>query len=262
MSLGTAYGAIFDEKELEALLAQHLPQVRYLARHIHDRLPKHVQLDDLVHAGVVGLLDALRKFDPRKEVQFKTYSKFRIRGAILDSLRDMDWGPRDLRRKGRMVEDATARLAVILGREPNERELADELSMSLDELQRLLGELGGLDLGSLQGVGEGDNEYDLGELIPASPDETPYAMCEKSEMRARLAEAISELSEREQQVLSLYYYEELTMKDIGEVLSVGESRVSQIHSLAVTKLRARLRNFVGHPFAAANGLGEMECRRY
>ncbi len=262
MSLGSSYGGIFEDHELERLLADHLPQVRYLARHIHDRLPPHVPLDDLVHAGIVGLLDALKKFDPAKEVQFRTYAKFRIRGAILDSLRDLDWGPRDLRRKGRMIEDAMCRLSMVLGRDPSEREVADELSIPLEELQAILTDLNGLEVGSLQCVVDGDAEYDLAERIPGSPDEIPDVVCERQETRARLAEAISELTEREQQVLSLYYYEELTMKDIGEVLGVGESRVSQIHSVAVMRLRTRLGHMTGRPLPPAASLGESVCRKY
>jgi RNA polymerase sigma factor FliA len=265
MSLTRSYGQIFDPKEQEALIAEHMPQVRYIARHIHDRLPQHVPVDDLIHAGVIGLMDALKKYDAARDVQFKTYAKFRIRGAILDGLREMDWGSRDLRRKARLIEDASSRLGSALGREPNERELADELKMSLQEFQSLLGDLGGLDLGSLQVEGEDGDEHDLAQRIAGPVDDSPYLQCLKGEVKAHLADAIRELSEREQQVLALYYYEELTMKDIGDVLGVGESRVSQIHSLAITRLRTRLRAqpviSIG-AVAAMNSDGGAECRRY
>jgi RNA polymerase sigma factor FliA len=265
MSLTTTYGELFDPREQDALITEHLPLVRYIARHIHDRLPQHVPLEDLVHAGVIGLMDAMKKFDAGKDVQFKTYAKFRIRGAILDSLREMDWGPRDLRRKARLIDDVSARLGSTLGREPNERELAEELQMSLQEFQSLLGELGGLDLGSLQVEGENGDEHDLAQRLAGPIDDSPYVQCLRSEVKAGLAKAIRGLTEREQQVLSLYYYEELTMKDIGDVLGVGESRVSQIHSLAISRLRVQLRTQPAVSIglvAAASSDGGAECRRY
>ena len=145
-----AYEAVskFDPAKRDHLLLEQLPQVRYIARRIHDRLPQHVALEDLVHAGVLGLIDALHKFDPSKHVQLKSYAKFRIRGAILDSLREMDWSPRELRKKGRIMEQAHRKLRAQLGRAATEPELAAEMGISLGELQRLLGDLRGLDLGS------------------------------------------------------------------------------------------------------------------
>lgn len=241
----SAYGVVFDENERNRLLMEEMPQVRYIARHIHDRLPPHVSLDDLIHAGVIGLIDALNKFDSNKNVQFKTYAKFRIRGAILDSLRELDWSPRDLRRKARLLEQTISRLGSELGRSATEQEIAAELSMPLDDFQSLLRELDGLDLGSLQVESTFDGqEQDLCEYLPGDPEETPYFLCLKAEVRQLLARAISELSEKEQQVLSLYYHEELTMKEVGAVLGIGESRVSQIHSLAVVRLRAQLQRLV------------------
>lgn len=239
-----ASGGIFQDSAVDRLLAEHLPQVRYLARHIHEHVPHHqVALDDLVHSGIVGLMDALRKFDQRKQVQFKTYAKFRIRGAILDSLRAMDWSPRVLRRKGRAVRAATSRLGCELGREPNESELASDLGMSLEEYQHLVGELSGLDIGSLQnGSGEKGTHSAMPEQLAGPPDENPYTCCLESEIKRMLADAICKLTAKEQQVLLLYYYDELTMRDIGEVLGVGESRVSQIHSLVILKLRAKMPN--------------------
>jgi RNA polymerase sigma factor for flagellar operon FliA len=241
MNSAAEYKSIMDESERNEALLEQLPQVRYIARHIHDRLPQHVALEDLVHAGVIGLIDAMNKFDSTKNVQFKTYAKFRIRGAILDSLRELDWSPRDLRRKARQLEEVTRRLGAELGRAASEQEIADSLDLPLAEFQRMLGELDGLDIGSLQmeSTGEGIGD-DLCEYLPGDPEESPYCLCLKSEMKELLASAISELPEREQQVLSLYYYEELTMKEVGAVLGVGESRVSQIHSMAVLRLRTKV----------------------
>jgi RNA polymerase sigma factor for flagellar operon FliA len=242
-SAGSAWD---DDQERERLLMQQLPQVRYIARRIHDHLPRHVLLDDLVHAGVLGLIDALQKFDAEKHVQFGSYAKFRIRGAILDSLREMDWSPRDLRRKGRRLEEAYNKLRSETGRNPNEPELAAELGMDLRELQVLLGEIDGLEVGSLRILSPRDGkEEDLCEYLPNEADETPLILCLRSEMKQILANAIEELPQKEQQVLVLYYYQELTMKQVGAVLGVGESRVSQIHSVAVVRLRARLEQMTG-----------------
>jgi len=236
-----AYTAWQDEQERERLLMEQLPQVRYIARRIHERLPRHVPLEDLVHAGVVGLIDALHKFDRNKHVQFGSYAKFRIRGAILDSLREMDWSPRDLRRKARRVEEAHNKLRSQLGRNPSEPELAAELGMDLRGLQLLLGEIDGLEVGSLRVESPRDGrEEDLCEYLADDSTETPLLLCLRSEMKELLTRAIAELPEKERQVLALYYYEELTMKEVGVVLGVGESRVSQIHSMAVVRLRARL----------------------
>jgi len=256
-----AYSAWQDEEERQRLLTEQLPQVRYIARRIHERLPRHVPFEDLVHAGVVGLIDALEKFDRQKHVQFGSYAKFRIRGAILDSLREMDWSPRDLRRQSRRIEEAHDKLRLELGRDPNEAEVASEMGLSLTALQSLLGEIRSLEIGSLRFISPEDGEEeDLCEYIPGDRDENPLAQLLRSEMRDLLAHAIEELPEKERQVLSLYYYEELTMKEVGAVLGVGESRVSQIHSLAVVRLRTRLAELTvsrtqaaGHATAARGG---------
>lgn len=230
-----------EGEERERLLTDQLPQVRYIARRIHERLPPHVQLEDLVHAGVVGLIDALQKYDASKHVQFGSYAKFRIRGAILDSLREMDWSPRDLRRKARRIEEAHNTLRSRLGRNPSEPELAAELGIDLRGLQLLLGEISGLEVGSLRVESQRDGqEEDLSEHLSDDSEETPLFLCLRSEMKDLLARAITDLPEKERQVLALYYYEELTMKEVGIILGVGESRVSQIHSMAVIRLRARL----------------------
>ncbi len=234
-----------DKEERDRILLEQLPQVRYLARRIHERLPRHVPLEDLVHAGVIGLIDALNKFDSSKHVQFGSYAKFRIRGAIIDSLREMDWGPRDLRRKGRRVEEAERKLSMNLSRAPTELEVAVELNMELREFQQLLTELDGLEVGSLhlESPWDGKDE-DLCDYLPNAPEDTPFFRCMRSEMKELLGRAVADLPEKEQQVLALYYFEELTMKEVGTVLGIGESRVSQIHSLAVVRLRGRLEDLM------------------
>ncbi len=226
--------------ERDLLLMEHLPTVRYLARRIHERLPQHVELDDLVSAGVVGLIDAFSKFDHTKKVQFKSYAQFRIRGAILDSLRTLDWSPRELRRKGRAVEEAIRSLTQRVGRSPSEQEIASEMGLTLAEYQVLLGDLKGLEIGSLHMERSEDSGDEELAYVPGSPDDDPLFRCLKGEMKQRLVDAIDELPEKERLVLTLYYYEELTMKEIGLTLSVVESRVSQIHSSAVLRLRAAL----------------------
>lgn len=229
-----------SEAEREQMLLEHLPTVRFIARKIHARLPQHVELDDLVSAGMVGLLDAFDKFDHNKKVQFKSYAQFRVRGAILDSLRSLDWSPRELRRKGRAIEEAVLTLSQKLKRAPREEEIAAEMGLGLNEYQLLLGELKGLEIGSLHVERTEDGGDDEIAYVAGSPEEDPLFLCMKGEMKQLLADAIEELPERERLVLTLYYFEELTMKEIGLTLGVVESRVSQIHSSAVVRLRAAL----------------------
>jgi len=226
--------------EEERLLLEHLPIVRFLARRIHERLPQHVELEDLFSAGVVGLMDAFAKFDSTKQVQFRSYAQFRIRGAILDSLRTLDWSPRELRRKGRAVEEAIRSLTARLGYAPSEQEVALELGSSLDAYQQLLGELKGLEIGTLHLERNEDSGEEELAYIPGRPDEDPLFRCLRSELEGRLADAIQELPERERLVMTLYYYEEMTMREIGMALGVVESRVSQIHASAVLHLRSAL----------------------
>ena len=212
-------------------MIEHLPIVRFLARRIHERLPQHVDIEDLVSAGVLGLMDAFTKFDPEKKVQFRSYAQFRIRGAILDSLRTLDWSPRDLRRKGRAVEEAIRTVTARHGRAATEIEIAAELNLTLAAYQQLLGELKGLDIGTLHMERSEDSGEEELAYIPNRPDEDPLFRCLRGEMRQRLTDAITELPERERLVMTLYYYEEMTMKEIGLTLGVVESRVSQIPCL-------------------------------
>lgn len=228
--------------EQERVLLEHLPIVRFLARRIHERLPQHVDIEDLVSAGVVGLMDAFAKFDPTKKVQFRSYAQFRIRGAILDSLRTLDWSPRELRRKGRAVEEAIRVLTARLGHAPGEGEIAAEMGLGLDEYQQLLGDLKGLEIGTLHLEHSEDSGEEELAYVPGRPDEDPLFRCLRGELEGRLADAIANLPERERLVMTLYYYEEMTMREIGLAMGVVESRISQVHASAVSHLRAALRD--------------------
>ena len=224
-------------------IAAHLSMVRFLARRIHERLPSHVELDELIGAGVLGLMDALKKFDPGKKVKFRSYAQFRVRGAILDSLRTLDWSPRDLRRKAREIETAIQLLTGKLGRSPSELEVAAELRISLVDYQHLLGDLKSLEVGTLNVERSEDSGEEELAYIPNRTDDDPLFQCLRGEMHARLKDAIENLPERERLVMNLYYFEELTMKEIGGVLGVVESRISQVHASAVLHLRASLQAF-------------------
>jgi RNA polymerase sigma factor for flagellar operon FliA len=232
--------------EQERVLLEHLPIVRFLARRIHERLPQHVDIEDMVSAGVVGLMDAFSKFDPAKKVQFRSYAQFRIRGAILDSLRTLDWSPRELRRKGRAVEEAIRVLTARMGRAPNEAEVAVEMDLELEKYQQLLGDLKGLEIGTLHMERNEDSGDEELAYVPGRPEEDPLFRCLRGELEERLAEAIQNLPDRERLVMSLYYYEEMTMREIGLALGVVESRVSQVHASAVVHLRGALRDLAAH----------------
>ncbi len=241
-----------DEAQREQLLLEHLPHVHHIARRIHFRLPPQVPLEDLVHAGILGLMDAVRKFDPNKNVRLKYYAEFRIRGAILDSLRQVDWSPRALRRKARRLEQAVLRCEARLGRDAAETEIADELEMSLDELHNLLRDLHGLNLGSIHVDETHASRSDrLSAASGAVTDDDPFHSTLRSEMTGLLMRAMEALSIREREVMMLYHFRELSMKAIGAVLGVGESRVSQIHSAGLSHLRDQLQQLMQQKTVAA-----------
>lgn len=223
----------------QRLLLENLVEVRYIARRIHDGLPSHVSFDDLFHAGILGLIDAVVKFDPQRNVRLKSYARFQIRGAILDSLRQLDWSPRSLRQKARRLERASHELTGELGHSPSTSEIASKLSVPIEDLHRLQGELRGLGLRSLHIWSEEGTEEE-GLPLAFRPEEDPFQMTFRREVRDLLGETLSKLEEKERQVLGFYYLEELTMKKIGKILGIGESRVSQIRAPALVHLRSRL----------------------
>ncbi len=233
-----------DPKSIaDALVVEHLATVRYVARRIHEGLPAHVELEDLISAGMMGLMDAAAKYKDDKNTQFKTYAQFRIRGAILDSLRCNDWSPRELRRKGRGVEEAIRATTQRLGRTATDVEVAAEMGITLKEYQTLLTDLKALEIGSLNVDRNEDSGEEEVAYVAAPADEDPLFRCLKAEMKQHLVDAIEGLPERERMVLTLYYYEELSMKEIAELLGVVESRVSQIRSSAVVRVRAAMGAF-------------------
>lgn len=238
-----------SEEQRQATILEQLPQVYHIATRIHERLPKHVPLEDLVQEGVLGLMAALNGYDSSKQVQFQTYAAFRIRGAILDSLRKMDWASRPLRAKGRRIAEAVEELIASLGRQPSEQEIADRLEMPLAKLQKLVAELDGLNLLGQESLAPFDpgETQDLIESAPSRDDDDPFTQCLRGEMHGRLAYLITQLTQREQLLLSLYYREELTMREVAEIIGVRQSRASQIHSMVLLKLRAALRQHTTPP---------------
>ena len=230
-------------EQRDELVLSHLTEVLFIARRIHERLPGGVQLEDLVHSGVLGLLQATQNFDSTRNIKFKTFAKFRIRGAILDSLRELDRASRGLRSKSRKLNAASEQLSLRLGRQPTEEEIAHEVGLEPAALRKLASTLRSLESRDQQvPSGEARTETrDLIESAPADSDKGPFAQCLRSEMRQHLAQARSNLSERENQILSLHYFEQVTMQRIAAILNLKQTKLSQIHSAALTKLRGLLK---------------------
>jgi RNA polymerase sigma factor for flagellar operon FliA len=224
--------------ERDRLILENLPQVRLIARRIHDKLPESVSLDDLVSTGVVGLITAIDHFDPTQNVKLKTYAEYKIRGAILDSLRELDWAPRQKRKKAKQIEAAISTAEQLLHRTPNEEEVAEVLSISLAEYHEWLVEVRGVNIGSLEYVGGEEEGRDLLQFVSDREDDWPSALFERAELERLLASAIDKMPEVERTVLGLYYHNELTLREIASVMSLHESRVSQLKSQAVLRLRS------------------------
>jgi RNA polymerase sigma factor FliA len=226
--------------ERESLIVETLPLIKHIAHRVATRLPTNIEMRDLINAGVLGLLDAVDKFEPERQVKFKTYAEVRIRGAILDSLRNLDWAPRSLRKKSKDLERTFAELSQKLGRPATDEEVSEALGEDIEGYHALVDQLHGLTLGSFENLTESEDSENYINYYPDDGTNDPYAKFETSELTSLLAEAIEELPEKERLVLSLYYYEEFTMKEIGTLLGVNESRVSQLHTKATLKLRSKL----------------------
>ena len=227
------------ELEREQLILEHLPQVRLIARRIQERLPESVSLEDLVSTGVLGLISAIDNFDPGHNVKLKTYAEYKIRGAILDSLRGLDWAPRQKRRQAKQIEAAIAALEQRVHRSPTEDEIAVELGISLDEYHEWLVEIRGLNVASLEYSGT-EQGRDLLHYLPDESENLPSAILERSELERLLAEGMDEIPAIERTVLSLYYKEELTLREIASVVQLHESRISQLKSQAILRLRSHM----------------------
>lgn len=220
----------------ERLILEHLPQVRLIARRIHERLPENVSLDDVISTGVLGLIAAVDCFDPSQNVQLRTYAEHKIRGAILDSLRKMDWAPKNKRRRAKQIEAAIAKMEQRLGRAPDEEEIAAELQISVDEYHQWLYEVRGLTIGSLELASE-EQPGSLLNFIPDTDDNLPSKTLERAELERLLAEAIEQMPKMERTVLSLYYHEEATLREIAEITGLHISRIAQLKTQGILRLR-------------------------
>jgi RNA polymerase sigma factor for flagellar operon FliA len=216
---------------------------------VYENLPVHVDLDDLVHAGILGLFDAATKFDPEKQVIFSSYAKHRIKGAILDSLRQLDWASRDLRRRHKQLEAATRDLASELQRAPTEAEIAQRLGVDVDRWRQMMIDLRSVGLVSAS-TRSSENEDMPAPDFPSKPETQPDSMCAREQLRTVLASAMQTLPERYKKVVVLYYTNEMTMKEIGGVLGINESRVSQIHKSALEKMNVVLQGVGIHGCSA------------
>ncbi|MEW5814186.1 MAG: RNA polymerase sigma factor WhiG [Spirochaetota bacterium] len=243
--LWMAYKRTKDPKIRDTFVKQYAPLVKYVAGKVAIGMPHNVEFDDLVGFGVFGLFDAIDKFDPDKHVKFKTYAVTRIRGAIFDELRSIDWVPRSVRQKTREIEDAVHKLESTLGRAAADEEIAKELGISTDEFQKLMLKVSGTSILSLNDIwytGEDNDKVSIVESIESPQSLNPDTIIEKEEIKRVIIQAINDLPEKEKKVLVLYYYEDLTLKEIGQVLDVTESRISQLHTKAIMRLRAKLTN--------------------
>ena len=227
----------------DAMLKQYSPLVRRLAHQMIAKLPANVELDDLIQVGMIGLSDALSRFDSAQGVQFETFATQRIRGAMLDELRGTDWMSRGDRRHQRSIETAVHKLEQRLGRAPHESEIAAEMGLALPEYQELLGKVRGTQLVYLEDMAGDDGDDDYLDRHVIDNEANPLAMLQDLQMREALVEAIKHLPEREQYVMSMYYEHDMNLKEIAAVLGVTESRVCQLHSQSIARLRSKLRDW-------------------
>ena len=229
----------------DILIKQYAPLVKYVAGKISVGMPQNVDFDDLVGFGVFGLFDAVEKFDPEKHVKFKTYAVTRIRGAIFDELRSIDWVPRSVRQKTREIEDTIQTLEADLGRSASDNEIAKAMNMSREQYNQVVLKVRGTSILSLNDVwftGDDSDKVSIQDSIESPVSLQPDSIAEKDEIRRVIVQAINELPDKEKKVLVLYYYEDLTLKEIGKVLEVTESRISQLHTKAIMRLRSKLTN--------------------
>ncbi len=229
------------QERRDRVVMEHLPLVKAIAVRVHESLPVHVELDDLVHAGILGLFDAATKYNPEKKVVFSSYAKHRIKGAILDSLRQLDWASRDLRRRHKQVEQITRDLCATLQRQPTEDELAAKMGVEVSRWRQMALDLRNVGLVSAS-TRAPENEDLPAPEFPSKPETQPDSMCAREQMKEKLEIAMAVLPERYKKVVVLYYTNEMTMKEIGGILGINESRVSQIHKSALEKMAVVLQS--------------------
>lgn len=232
-----------DGKLRDQLIMDYAPLIRFVAQRIASRLPSNIDIDDLISAGVIGLMDAIEKYDPSRDNKFKTYAEFRIRGAILDELRSQDWVPRSVRDKAKKIERTYAELEQRLGRTVSDSEICEAMGINLEDYYEMIAKVKAVTLLSIDEL-SGPNQQDRKSLLECLENvgsKNPFTQLKSKGVRELLVRNIDDLPEKQKLVLSLYYYEDLNLKEIGRILEVTESRVSQLHTQAVEKLRSRLK---------------------
>lgn len=238
-----------DPAEQEQMVLQYAPLIKYIASRLALRLPSHISLDDLISSGIIGLIDAIRKFDPSKNISFKTYAEFRIKGAMLDELRSLDWIPRSVRKKSNLIEHAYAKLQKSLGRPAEAEEVAQALGLTLEDFYQILDETKGVSLVALDSARKtsssslGPLDQDQPEILQDLSVRDSFLAVHFSQLQEIMVRAIEALPDKEKLLISLYYYEELTMKEVGEIMGYTESRISQLHTQAMYRLRHHLRDY-------------------
>ncbi len=234
---------IMDPAARDKLIQEYAPKIKYMAYRLSYRLQPDIDIDDLISAGIIGLMDAMDKYDPSKETLFKTYAEFRIRGAMLDEIRAMDWVPRSVKEKSGLLYKTISSLEKELGRPPSEEEIAAALKMNINEYQDFLTQARSSSMISIEdlGMNREDSDRDMLETIRDPEKRDPLSLLMTKDRQKTLTSAIDNLPEKERKVVSLYYYNELTMKEIGRILEVTESRVSQLHTQAMIRLKGKLK---------------------
>lgn len=239
------YKQTITAEEKERIVQEMLPYIKYTAYRLAWRLPRQLTVDDLISVGIMGLLDAVDRFDPSRQTTLRTYAEYRIRGAMLDELRSAEWTPRHLQKRINDLKSTYSKLEKKLGRPPSEEEVAEEMGIEIEELYKLLQDASGSITLSLEEIetrmdSSGNGDYNIHEHLQDRSADDPLTMTEKADTRRKLLEAIDKLPEREKLILSLYYWEELTFKEIGKILNISESRVSQLHSQALLMMKSKV----------------------
>lgn len=235
-----------DSKLRDQLIMDYAPLIRFVAQRIASRLPSNIEIDDLISAGVIGLMDAIEKYDPSRDNKFKTYAEFRIRGAILDELRSQDWVPRSVRDKAKRIERMSTELEQKLGRSVSDSEVSTALGIPLEEYYDMVSKVKSVTLLSVDDLTSPyqHERKTLLECLESGSSKNPFAQLKSKSVRKILMDNIEELPEKQKLVLSLYYYEDLNLKEIGKILDVTESRVSQLHTQAVERLKVKLKSML------------------